>query len=208
MSLLFSLFSTFRGGLSTVILFYRFNIVISRKFIRSYWLLAPEIISQERKERKKEKERKKTLPFRCWANELKVALGRHDIVPLVWDSDLAGNPNPFKTPNGSVRQRGEVVLVTASFGTSKFLGIPNLIYENRMPWANQWGLSSNVSFSTSPHSPCHPPAKFLSLTKSTSSCGQTSQATTTASTLCGNKIPILKEAFVQFLRLNDPTGST
>ena len=70
--------------------------------------------------------------------------------------------------------------------------------ENRMPWANQWGLSSNVSFSTSPHSPCHPPAKFLSHTKNTSSYGQKSQATTTASTLCGNKIPILKEAFVQF----------
>lgn len=120
MLLLFSLFSTFRGGLSTAILFYRFNLVISRKFIRSHWLLAPEIISQERKERKK------TLPFRCWANELKVALRRHDIVPLVWDSDLAGNPNPFKTPNGSVPQRGEVVLVTASLGTSKFLGIPNL----------------------------------------------------------------------------------
>lgn len=120
---------------------------------------------------------------------------------------MAGNPNPFKTPNGSVPQRGEVVLVTASLDTSKFLGIPNLknmVYENRMPWANQWGLSSNVSFSTSPHSPyslhspCHPPAKFLSLTKSTSSYGQTSQATTTGSTLCGNKIPILKEAFVQF----------
>lgn len=73
-----------------------------------------------------------------------------------------------------------------------------------MPWANQWGLSSNVLFSTSPHSPyslhslCHPPAKFLSLTKGTSSCGQTSQATTTVSTLCGNKIPIIKEAFIQF----------
>lgn len=61
MSLLFSLFSTFRGGLSTAILFYRFNLVISRKFIRSHWLLAPEIISQERKERKKEKERKKNF---------------------------------------------------------------------------------------------------------------------------------------------------
>ena len=45
---------------------------------------------------------------------------------LLWDSDLAWDPKPLKTPDGSVPQPEEVVLVTASLGTSNFLGIPNL----------------------------------------------------------------------------------
>lgn len=118
--------------------------------MKSHWLLAPEIISQERK--RKGKRQEELCHFVTeQVNTNKVALKRHDIAPLIWDSDFAANPNPFKTPNGLVPQRGEVVLVTASSGTSNFLGIPNLknmIYENRMSWANRWGLSSpNLSFS-------------------------------------------------------------
>lgn len=68
---------------------------------------------------------------------------RRDIALLLRDTYyLVGNQDPLKTPDGSVPQPGEVVLVTASSSTSNFLALPNLkdmVHENRMSWANRWG---------------------------------------------------------------------
>lgn len=73
-------------------------------------------------------------------------------------------------------KKGSVVMVTASTGTGGFLGIPNLkemVYENRMTYANKWGYNLMWANFTSYSLPNGEPIYW-------------------------NKIPVLQEAFVRY----------
>ena len=66
--------------------------------------------------------------------------------PEIWraSSKPTASEDPSTSPSAHMAplEKGDLLMITASAGTNKFLGIPNIknmVYENRMTYANKWG---------------------------------------------------------------------